>query len=206
MIKPGTEHVLLQEQIKYSHVYGQAPTYGHTNHAQGSYWLLEQTIIPGLPDDPQVLDVGCGHGEFLAWIRARLPGPLPLMVYGTDLVAKEIHGAPKDKNGVFFLAGPAWDLGFLDSTVDLLTAFDLLEHIPPAMLPATLQEFDRVCRGEMIFSIGHRSSQKCGIELHQTIQKMPWWRDYLEAAYPGRVQVMKSTHGLASEYFGVKAR
>lgn len=193
----GESEILDAEREKYIRVYDAVATYGHTNHAQGIYWYLEERLDSYRNAMFVAADIGCGYCEFLQWLRSKSED---FYLYGVD-IAVPIDNDFFAVNDITFVRDAAWNLIFANKSVDLLTAFDVLEHIPAAMLKTTLAEFDRVCKGEMIFSIGHRSSKKIGIELHQTIQAAPWWHDLLETHFPGRVQIAISRHSLASEYF-----
>jgi SAM-dependent methyltransferase len=72
---------------------------------------------------PRLLDVGCAFGAFLSvldpgWER-----------YGSDVSEFAIAEARKSVPGVVFDVASATDLPF-DGTFDVITAFDVIEHVP----------------------------------------------------------------------------
>jgi 2-polyprenyl-6-hydroxyphenyl methylase/3-demethylubiquinone-9 3-methyltransferase len=91
----------------------------------------------------KVLDVGCGGGyacEFLAKRRA--------VVFGTDIMAESLQQArnhAKENNlEIEYHQCTAERLPFNDQTMDAVTCFDVLEHIPDKR--RTLAEIHRVLK------------------------------------------------------------
>lgn len=90
---------------------------------EGSYgWLVNP-----LPKGSKVLDLGCGTGFFLAWLK-RKPGVVP---YGTDSSTSQVEVARKSLPGVEIECEDG--LAYIKqrpSTFDAIFCFDVLEHIP----------------------------------------------------------------------------
>ena len=94
-------------------------------------------------DGTKVLDVGCGGGyvcEFLAQRR--------VVVFGTDIMAESLQEArehARENNlEIEYHLCTAEQLPFNDQTMDVVTCFDVLEHIPDK--GRTLGEIYRVLK------------------------------------------------------------
>jgi 2-polyprenyl-3-methyl-5-hydroxy-6-metoxy-1,4-benzoquinol methylase len=88
---------------------------------------------------PRVLDVGCGQGELLRDLAARLPGA---RIAGSDLSAQSLLDTRKRNREFELFSLNIADPNFAQSYADRLGAFDLLvcsevlEHIPDDHLAA----------------------------------------------------------------------
>ncbi len=95
-----------------------------------------------------VLDVGCAKGHFVKAARE-----LGLAAQGTDLSAAAISMAA-DSVREFLSVGALPDaFDRPDSSVELLTLFETLEHLRPQDVPAALQELRRVSSGYVLATI-----------------------------------------------------
>ena len=102
-------------------------------HQAEAIWPQESAIFRGygLPDDPDVLDVGCGTGE----ITARLAELYPRAeLVGVDLIARHLEVARKRCAGlggrVAFREADAFALPFADATFDLVVCRHMLQAVP----------------------------------------------------------------------------
>jgi len=140
---------------------------------------VEQVLavtLPGSPDSPMVLDVGCGFGSFV--IAARKAG---LAAVGVDVAPFEIAYArgclaetePQTDAASVFIEGTGLRLPFEDGAFRVVTLWNVLEHVPD--LNGLLAEVSRVL--------------KPGGALHLVCPNYAAWRE--EAHYhvflPGRL-------------------
>lgn len=121
-----------------------------------------------------VCDVGCGNGMFVNDMVSMGMKE----VYGVDLVTVAMNLVIKN-DGIEYHDSVANNLPLEDNSVDLLTAFDVLEHIAPSEVESSLEEFARVSKKYMMFSISHRQSgeEHEGENLHLTVQPFDWWSE-----------------------------
>jgi len=146
------------EQSKYQSLYGQHATYGSENHGADALPLVEQMRPTSL------LDVGCGRNLFCPLARRQ-----GIEAYGVDLVCPDAD-----------VIAPAHALPFPSRCFDVLTAFDLCEHLLPHEVHEVLAEFDRIAP-RWILSICYRDSDNRvnGETLHPTVRSQQWWTDTL---------------------------
>jgi SAM-dependent methyltransferase len=100
-----------------------------------------------LPDG-RSLDVGCALGFLVEALRDL--GEDAIGVEYSDYAAR--HAAPGAAGYVLqgdLLAG----LPFRDSWFDIVTAFEVLEHLPPDQIPDAIRELRRVCRGWVVITV-----------------------------------------------------
>lgn len=155
----------VRERDKYLQIYrcqgtdaASKPTnnYGHTNHGKGAVELV---------DKGPVLDVGCGWGEFVATMRDK----------GVEATGLDFACPGADVNGSF------QHLPFPDRSFELLTSFDVLEHLISEDIPIAMAEMKRVAP-RFIVSIGTHRSEWRGLTLHPTVAPLSWWaRRFKEA-------------------------
>lgn len=115
-----------------------------------------------------LLDVGAGRGEALR-IASRL-GFDP--VAGTEVVPA-LLGAP-------VVYGEAHTLPFADDAFDVVTCFDVLEHLVPEDTQMALAELRRVARRTVLLSAADYSDVWCGMELHVNRRAYAEWRRLIE--------------------------
>ena len=106
-------------------------------------------IISLIPSDAKsVLDVGCGEGLFLYLLEKerRIKG------MGIEISEKKIDYARKHLN-VNAELGDASNLKFGDRSFDVVTALEVLEHLPYGIYEEALKEIDRVADKYIIISV-----------------------------------------------------
>lgn len=98
------------------------------------------------------LDVGARDGHFSRLLAARFEKVIALDLY-----------APKIMHpGVFCVQGNAAKLSFADRSIDFILCAEVLEHIPPNLLPLACKELERVCRGKMLIGVPYRQDLRVG--------------------------------------------
>ncbi|WGF89938.1 class I SAM-dependent methyltransferase [Marinivivus vitaminiproducens] len=93
-----------------------------------------------------LLDVACGTGTFLSFVRRNFPA---VEVTGVDLSAAYLAVARRRLRRfgkAVFLEGAAEKLPFPDASFDLLTTVYLFHELPPAVRHRAVAEFARVLR------------------------------------------------------------
>lgn len=146
--------------------------YGKTNHGMGT-----QPLCRGAES---VLDVGCGLSAYLWQLREwfGVDGCCGVDITGESAIAQRIRG----------IVGTIRDVGAdgliqQDKSVQIITCFDVLEHLPPESLDFVLAEFCRVARDGFIVTVGTHESVARGNQdepLHLTIKPLAWWEEKLE--------------------------
>lgn len=86
----------------------------------------------------RLLDIGCGVGVFLEMARGR-----GWQVAGVDISAYAVQHA-RDQRGLDARCGVLRDMQFADGSFDVVTMWDVLEHLPDPL--AELREVRRVLR------------------------------------------------------------
>ena len=166
------------EYEKYVHLNG-VEKYGRANHGEGSYSLLRELKISSL------LDVGTANGSYPRFVRDNICED----VVGVDFAIK-----PRiDTSGITFLNAPAHQLPLWDNSFDILTSFDMLEHLVTEEVDEVLSEFKRVAKKYLLFTVSHQSSKfrrdTIG-ELHATKRPPEWWLAKFE-----KLEKVKKTKG-----------
>lgn len=160
------------EQEKYTWIHQHHPRYGNRNHGQSAYPIVLDMGVKSL------LDVGCGNGHFVEWAKTQ-----GIRAVGVDIGSD--YGTRAD----------ACNLPFPNLFFELITAFDLLEHLQEDDLDIALREFRRVS-SRWLFSIGYGRSRIRGpdtwLQLHPIAKKEEWWIDKLSKY--GQVSKIGETH------------
>jgi ubiquinone/menaquinone biosynthesis C-methylase UbiE len=122
-----------------------------------------------------ICDVGCGNGLFVNNLSKK---EFVENIYGVDLVTVNM-GLTIENSKVNYIDAPASDIPIDDKSVELLTAFDVLEHIHPSEVDNSLDEFFRITTKSFMFSIAHGLSgeEHGGENLHMTVKPFEWWSD-----------------------------
>lgn len=122
-----------------------------------------------------VLDVGCGKGKLVLWLRR-----LGIKAYGADVsnyALKHAH-APIKK---YLKRGRVTNLPYIGGSFDLVTTFDVLEHIPEKDLPQAIKECQRVAHQWVLHKIWGTTWFERRFPVtdptHITIRSQKWWRD-----------------------------
>lgn len=142
------------EKNRYGELYEESPKYGHSNHGRKAI-----DLVMGLGSS--VLDVGCGWNEFIKMVHNRGGSGL-----GVDFACP---GAD--------LNAPFHDLPVPEGKYEVITAFDVLEHLIPEEIDEALLEMSRIAP-HFVVSISYKKSNwkaPDGGGLHLTVRPKAWW-------------------------------
>lgn len=103
-------------------------------------------ILPVRSHSGSVLDMGCGSGKFLSFMKG-----VGWKTYGTDISPQAVEVAKSRGHQVS--CGDVRQAGFSDNFFDLITLNNVLEHVYDPI--GTLQELHRILRpgGELIICV-----------------------------------------------------
>jgi len=104
----------------------------------------------------RTLDVGCARGYLVEALR-----DLGVDAHGCDVSAYAVEHAAPGALGYVRLGDLSRGLPYADGEFELVTALEILEHLPPDAVPAALAELRRVCGGLLyatIPSFGHNAA------------------------------------------------
>lgn len=152
--------------------------YGHPRYRMGdarkAAALAEMAGLPS-PWRGRYLDVACGRGEMLdtalnlGFAEAQ----------GTEVVP--------DLLGERVTYAVAWDLPFEDDSFDVVTLFDVIEHILPGDDEKVCRELARVARRCVLLTANNHPSNSLGVELHVNRRPYEEWDGLFKTWFPGRV-------------------
>ena len=114
-------------------------TYAARRDPSGSDADLLGRLRDELGSDPTVLDVGCGDG-------ARTLANLPPGSIGLDISRRGLELARENVPESHLLQAEMRDLPVRDDSVDAITAYHAVFHVPRAAHPDVYREFARVLR------------------------------------------------------------
>ena len=106
--------------------------------------LVARVARPGA----SLLDVGCGEGFVLHFLRQRLSH---LVLHGVDMREEALHLAPRRHRSTSLLCAEACRLPFADGAFDVALCLEVLEHVPQPGL--ALEELKRVSAGHILISV-----------------------------------------------------
>jgi ubiquinone/menaquinone biosynthesis C-methylase UbiE len=149
------------ERDKYLWIYKDGRSYGNRNHGSGAY----QLVLDIKPHS--ILDVGCGGGQFAEWANRH-----GIMAIGMDFASG------------YGLMADVCNIPFDNNFFDVVTVFDVLEHLPVENLKKGLDEIARVAKRWIIISIGYgpsgRNTPKGFLKLHLiSTRDKSWWTPIL---------------------------
>lgn len=108
-----------------------------------------QQVLQNLPAQSDILDLGCGNGELVLWLRER---GLTGWYVGLDF-SQEILALARQKNDhdhtLFMqrdLTQPGWEQGLPRRQFDRILAFSVLHHLPSRQLH---QQVLQIVRGQL---------------------------------------------------------
>lgn len=121
----------------------------------------------------KVLEIGCGTKDGLErmWHFCHYNG-CDITLAGTSLLKEQTP---------FFKECPAWQMPYQDKEFDFTFSTDVLEHIPPEMIPYTLKEINRVTRRKTIHQIACKYMAPVNnFNVHLSVHPISWWKEQFE--------------------------
>jgi ubiquinone/menaquinone biosynthesis C-methylase UbiE len=116
-----------------------AATYARRRDPTGSDAALLADLRDSLPPDPTVLDVGCGDG-------ARTLANLPDGSVGLDISRRSLELARETVPGAGLVQADMTALPVATGSVDAVTAYHAVFHVPRTRQPTVYREFARVLK------------------------------------------------------------
>lgn len=170
-IQAGRQNMLTKEQLceveKYKRAYKDG-NYKLSRMMEGIIRSLFDSII----DRNSLLDISAGRGEII--YMACEAGFYPVM--GTELVDYLINNT--------IVYGPPWDLPFQDREFDMLTIFDVMEHLLPDDSVPTIKEVSRVAQTKIAVHISSRPNFNGPDDLHINVKTFAEWDKLLKKHMP----------------------
>ena len=105
-----------------------------------------ERALPAVAPD-RVLEVGAGEGRLLERVRNRFPAAQCLAAE----LSPRLAATARRQTGLPYVAQSAEALGIRDSSVDLVVACEVLEHLTDPR--RALDEIARVARGRVVLSV-----------------------------------------------------
>lgn len=155
------------EVAKYDNLYAMDKTYrmGETRKA-----AVKGLLVAPPDEDCALLDVGCGRGETCQMAADAGYGE----VIGTD--ASDIVTYPANPPEDYSLVCcHAWEQPFQDREFDTVTCFDVLEHLPPDFVAATIAELGRVANRRLLMTAAWKPDIRDGVDLHISARPIDEW-------------------------------
>jgi len=110
-----------------------------------------------LPDEGTLLDVGCGDGGFLSYLRTRRPN---LGCKGVDISERSVELTRRAGFEAEVVDPLREDLG---GPFDCITCFEVLEHVPDAEV--LLRKMRDACRGQLLATVPNVGYIGCRLRL-----------------------------------------
>jgi len=105
-------------------------------------------VIAAIPPDTRsILDAGCGNGAFLNRLLDQPPGRFERLA-GLDASMEALKHVRTERR-----PGSVSELPFDDSSFDLVTAMEVLEHLPQPDFQAAIKEIRRVSRRYILVTV-----------------------------------------------------
>ena len=108
------------------------------NFLQSIVTIYRALWIKLLINPKNCLDVGCGTGRLVDWLRR-----LGIKAYGIDISNYALESAKKEIKP-YLKFGDITNIPYKDSTFDLVITFDVLEHLERSKLQTSIKESIRV--------------------------------------------------------------
>ena len=139
-----------------------------------------------------LLDVGCGRRETIKMSEKM-----------GFFDVRGVEAVPYLCDGEQVFQGFAHNLPFGDKSFDVVTMFDVIEHLVPQDTDAVCSELERVATKNILLTVHNGSSKFGNVELHINRKKSyQEWFNYFTQKFTGAVEWLPR-HGSISEMFKV---
>ena len=142
----------------------------------GSYFQQTARHIMDKFNPERTLDVGCAKGFLVKALSE-----MAVDAYGIDPSVYAVSNAHPDIAEKINLEA-AQSIPYPDDTFDVVTCFDVLEHIPAREVPKTLKEMLRVSKQWVILRMVTQEVEGDLDSSHETIRDKDWWTEKIEKA------------------------
>ena len=142
----------------------------------GSYFQRTARHIVDLFKPERTLDVGCAKGFLVKALDE-----LGVDAYGVDPSTYAVSNAHPDVADKI-QQEVAQSIPYPGDTFDVVTCFDVLEHIPAREVPKTLKELLRVSKQWVVLRVVTREVEGDIDSSHETIRDKDWWTEKIEKA------------------------
>jgi 2-polyprenyl-3-methyl-5-hydroxy-6-metoxy-1,4-benzoquinol methylase len=172
--------------------------YAHENYRMGdARKLYAKELLKGVTlESKSHLDVGCGRGEMVS--------------YGKFLGMRSIgiETCPTLLDGLHVIKGYAHDVPFGDKSFDVVTMFDVIEHLLPEDEPLVLTELKRVARKHIFLTAANYPSKSLGTELHINVKPYESWDAIFREVYHDgwKVHWLPRKYGINSETWWIECQ
>lgn len=152
--------------------------YAASRNAEGPDAALIGELVGDLPPDPLVLDVGCGDG-------ARTLSNLPKGSVGLDFARRGLELAAETDPDTGLLQGEMSAIPLRADSVDAITAYHAVFHVPRVRQPDVYAEFARVLEpgGRLLMTLPGGS--------YETVRRN-WMGGSMFFSSPGRSETLRS--------------
>jgi SAM-dependent methyltransferase len=143
-------------------------------------------ILENIPRNVStLLDIGCGPGVFLHLLHKQTG----IKGIGIEITDSKIRYAQENLN-VNVLKGGASHLPFKGEAFDIVTALELIEHLPYKIYEGTLEEVQRVAKKWIIISVPYREERRyvtcpyCGTKFNPNYHLRSFDEKKLQGLFP----------------------
>lgn len=120
------------------------------------------------------IDLGCGTGRLFAiWNN------IGIDAWGFDIAENCLDPEIRERWGHKAIIGCLWRMD-IGRKFEFGICTDVLEHIPPTKVTATLEHIAGTCT-EVLFKIAHEPNALGNEKLHLTLQDATWWVAVMES-------------------------
>jgi len=123
--------------------------------------------IMSIPDRANYLDVGCGRGETLDMANHLDRSG----VFGVEIVPSLCLRYRVTQASIT-------NLPFADNSMDYVSCYDVLEHLPTEDVETALSELWRVTDKALFITTNDHKSNYLGLDLHLTRKPREWWEEW----------------------------